>query len=307
MDTECSGGTPPPDYLHVVRVTCKGAEGRELESVMAEMLPDGVSWHDAESDVVRFEAYFAAREEAERRLDDILPMLRPRVGGSAKAEVCVLKNENWAEAWKASFTVERVSPRVVIKPTWESCEPREGDCIIEIDPGLSFGTGQHPTTRACLTFIDDLSREGFAGSLLDVGCGSGILAIAAAKLGFCPVEAIDSDPVAVDTTRNNCELNGVMNAIDCRQAALGRGDLPRAFDVVVANVYARVLSELSEALVRLVAPGPGSRLLLAGVLTRQYDGLAAVYLRLGFREERRLSCGGWTSGRFARLPVSRHS
>jgi ribosomal protein L11 methyltransferase len=155
---------------------------------------------------------------------------------------------DWAEAWKAYFPVLRVGRRLVIRPTWLDAEPGPDDVVLDLDPGMAFGTGLHPTTRLCLIALESLADRGRlrGARVLDVGCGSGILAIAAAKLGAASVVGIDVDPIAVEATLANAATNGLSGRISARLGSLPSGLPP--FDVVSANLIASLLVELAPAL-----------------------------------------------------------
>jgi ribosomal protein L11 methyltransferase len=184
------------------------------------------------------------------------------------------REEEWAEAWKRFFGVERVGRRLVVCPTWIDYAPRAEEVVIRLDPGMAFGTGQHPTTRLCLEALESRLRPGQevpgrarAGPrlgapvwVLDVGTGSGILAIAAALLGAARVIALDVDPVAVGVARQNVLLNGVEGRVQVVEGSLAvSGPLPSAeaprFDVVLANVTSVGITEMAPALARALAPG----------------------------------------------------
>jgi ribosomal protein L11 methyltransferase len=155
---------------------------------------------------------------------------------------------DWAEAWKAYFPVLRVGRRLVIRPTWLDAEPGPDDVVLDLDPGMAFGTGLHPTTRLCLIALESLADRGRlrGARVLDVGCGSGILAIAAAKLGAASVVGIDVDPIAVEATLANAATNGLSGRISARLGSLPSGLPP--FDVASANLIASLLVELAPAL-----------------------------------------------------------
>ncbi len=147
----------------------------------------------------------------------------------------------WRDAWKRWFKVARVGKRIVIVPSWERHQARPEEVVLDLDPGRAFGTGAHPTTRLCLELLAELRR----GSLVDVGCGSGVIAIAAAKLGFAPVTAVDVDPQAVQVTRQNAVVNGVELTAVARDARTG--GLPET-DVAVANIALDSVEELGGVL-----------------------------------------------------------
>lgn len=175
--------------------------------------------------------------------------------------------EDWAEAWKQHFHVERFG-RLVVVPSWRSHEAAPGEVVLTLDPGMAFGTGQHETTRMCLEALDRAVRPGAA--VLDVGCGSGILSLAAAKLGASDVLPLDVDPDCVRVTRENARANGVDAVVRAAEGSLGDAwplaePPPDArFDLVVVNIIARVIVELAPALV--AALRPGGRLIASGVV-----------------------------------------
>jgi ribosomal protein L11 methyltransferase len=189
-------------------------------------------------------------------------------GGAASADVA----GDWEDRWRQFHKPVRVG-RLWIGPPWE--EPDEGAIPVVIDPGRAFGTGGHPTTQLCLQLLEAESR----GSVLDVGCGSGVLSIAAAKLGFAPVLALDFDPLAVEATGRNAAANGV--PIDVRQADLRDGPLPAA-GVALANIAADAVLELAPRL-------RSARAITSGYLVSDEPQLD------GYRVERRVQDGGWAA------------
>jgi ribosomal protein L11 methyltransferase len=205
-----------------------------------------------------------------------------------------LPPQDWAESWKRFFHVLRVSGRVVIRPTWEPYAAAPGECVIDLDPGMSFGTGQHGTTRACLAFIDRYAAAHNGVSMLDMGCGSGILAIAAAKLGLTPVHAFDNDADAVAIARENAALNRVEIAFDTCDLAANR----RQAELVAANILAPVLIDQADAIAAAVRPG--GALILSGILDSQYAGVREVFTARGFSERENTLIDEWRSGFFQR-------
>jgi len=199
-------------------------------------------------------AYVPARDEAEaaRAVADAREMLghlqafgiRP-IG---ELRTRVVHEEDWAEAWKAHFPVLRVGRRLVIRPTWRRHRSEAGDAVVALDPGMAFGTGLHPTTRLCLALVEDLAdRRVIEGArVLDVGCGSGILAIAAARLGAATVLGVDPDPIAIESTTLNARRNRLARRVRARQGSIPSGERP--FDVVLANLIASLLVELAPRL-----------------------------------------------------------
>jgi ribosomal protein L11 methyltransferase len=194
----------------------------------------------------------------------------------------VVEEADWAEAWKAHFHVLRLGRRLVIKPSWRRHRRTGDEVVIDLDPGMAFGTGLHPTTRLCLEALEHRAAAGPLGRTLDVGCGSGILSIAAVKLGATRVLAVDIDPIAIEATLANARHNRVGRRIRAQDGTIPTGEGP--FDLVLANLIAGVLIEhaatLDSELVRggtLIASGifvdrePEVRLALEGAGLRITD------------------------------------
>jgi len=175
--------------------------------------------------------------------------------------------QDWVRLTQSQFAPVEITPEFWIVPTWHE-PPAQARQVIRLDPGLAFGTGTHPTTRMCLRWI--ATRGGLAGQrVLDYGCGSGILAIGAAKHGATDIDAVDIDPAAVESTELNADANGVRLKAGLPDASAGR------YDVVLANILATPLKVLAPLLCAHVAPG--GALVLAGILERQADELKAAY------------------------------
>jgi ribosomal protein L11 methyltransferase len=201
-------------------------------------------------------------------------------------EIRAVNEEDWATAWKEHFPVMRIGRRIVIRPTWREFEPTPDDIVIALDPGMAFGTGLHPTTRLCLAGLEAWDEAGLVrdASTLDVGCGSGILAIGAALLGAAPVVAIDTDSVAVESSRENARRNDV----DLRASQGSLPVDPGPFDLVFANLVASLLVELAGELAATVRPGdgiPGSsgRLLASGIFIDREPEVRAAFAAAGLR------------------------
>ena len=220
-----------------------------------------------------------------------------RVVGLELAPVTgTIPDEDWKLSYRKHFKTEVISPRLVVRPPWEAVTPAPGQKVLTLDPGIAFGTGQHPTTRACLDAIDALAAENADRTFLDVGCGSGILSIAAALEGFRDVRGFDNDPDAVRNANENAEANGL-------GALFSDGDLSAPgvatpADVVAANVLAPVLVRFAREVGALV--NPGGRLILSGILDEQYDEVRAAYAALGFTELSNRLIGEWRTGLFAK-------
>ena len=186
----------------------------------------------------------------------------------------IVHEADWAEAWKAHFPVLRVGRRLVIRPTWRRHRHAPDDVVLALDPGMAFGTGLHPTTRLCLAGLESVAdRGGVAGRrVLDVGCGSGILAIAAVSLGAASALGVDSDPIAIEATQANARRNRLARRIRAREGSLPSGEPP--FDVVLANLIAGVLVPLAPLLAAELRGG--GVLLASGIFVdREADVRAA--------------------------------
>lgn len=172
--------------------------------------------------------------------------------GPAQIEWRLVAEEDWADAWKAYFRPLHIGERVVIRPTWHAYTPAPHEIVIDLDPGMAFGTGLHPTTRLCIAQIERHLRPG--ALVFDVGTGSGILSIVAARLGAARVAAVDIDPLAVSVARENVAANGVDEIVSV--AVGGWTSFPEALraDFVVANIIAEVIAEMAPDLSRLVQP-----------------------------------------------------
>ena len=233
-------------------------------------------------------AWFASRGEAERAA----------AGAGLAASVAEVPDRDWGEAWKEGLAAFSVG-RVFVRPSWIEQAPPPGAAEVVLDPGMAFGTGTHATTALCLRAIDDLLQARPGASLLDVGTGSGLLAIAARKLGAGRVAAIDRDPVAVEVARENAARNAA--PVEVGGAPLSRVRGP--FDLVVANILANTLVELAPGLARQLAPG--GRLLLAGLLAGQVDEVRRAFRRHGLSAEDERRGGEWVLLVLARPPRRR--
>src|ERR1035437_7227804 len=221
-------------------------------------------------DPVEMEAVIGAAETALGRLQAF--GLRP-IG---ELQTRLVREEDWAEAWKSHFPVLRIGRRMVIRPTWRRHRALPGDVVLSLDPGMAFGTGLHPTTRLCLAALETLAGGGHLahgtgprGTCrgIDVGCGSGILAIAAGKLGAGELLGVDTDPIAVESTIANAKLNAQTRLITVRQGSVPSGD--GQFDLVLANLIASLLVKLAVPLRDEMVPG--GRILASGIFKRSEE------------------------------------
>ena len=206
------------------------------------------------------------------------------------------KKEDWSESWKRFFHTKKVSDRVVVSPSWKNYHPRKGEILVEIDPGMSFGTGLHPTTRSCIHFLDKLSQAHMIGSVIDIGCGSGILSIVAFKIGFQPISAFDHDPESVRITTENVKLAKIEAFVKPFEQSIEKYEALANFDVVVVNILAKVLISNTGNIVNALKKRDTSRLILSGVLTEEYKDVLKLFQNEGLRELEHLVMGEWTTG-----------
>lgn len=221
--------------------------------------------------------------------------------GSGKIRTRSIRRTDWAESWKRHFKPIRVGSALLVKPSWSKRLPQRGQQVVVLDPGLSFGTGQHPTTRFCLEQIVAARQENTAQSFLDIGTGSGILAIAATRLRYSPVEGFDCDPDAIRIARTNARKNGVPRQVrfECRDLTRLPLTGARQFDVVSANLTDDLLlAEQRRILNRL---RPGGRLVLAGILRSQFQAVRRAYETIGLKLAVYQQEGDWASGTFVRI------
>ncbi|HET9168028.1 MAG TPA: 50S ribosomal protein L11 methyltransferase [Actinospica sp.] len=301
----------------------------QAELVLAELLelaPSGVEEVDVSADVVEYAVYGAPGELPE------LPSFQA-AAGRALVEVSTSEvADDWAERWRSFHKPLVLGDRLVVRPPWEEVpaspasraspggETSLGPVDIVIDPGRAFGTGAHATTRLCLELLLDqvppplaaapgsgLSRGGAGTSpaVVDLGCGSGVLAIAAALMGWRPVLALDFDPLAVEATRENAVANGIGADIEVRRFDLRSEAVPAA-PLVLANLLRPLLLTWCVA---MVTAGPGTpsgaarpeTVIAGGLLGSEVDEVSAAFGRAGFREAERRAFGGWAALRLRRI------
>ena len=215
--------------------------------------------------VSRIETYIAS-----------LAAIDEKVRQTTQISVAGIPDEDWNKKWKSFFHPLHVSKRLVIKPSWQPYWKQAGEIVIELDPGMAFGTGTHPSTRLCLQALDDIAAQVDGctrASLLDVGTGSGILAIAGVLLGFAPVVGIDVDATAIACARTNAERNGIGDTLSLSTTPIR--DVAGVFSVVVANILPHTLIHMKDHLVARLAPN--GTLILSGILAEKADEVIAAF------------------------------
>lgn len=258
-------------------------------------LDDGTSWEPADHDSVAVVFYRDSLADALALLDDVKAILSESpLGARCTCSSDTIENEDWETAWKKFFHAAKVSDRIVVRPSWEEWRGEAGLQEIVVDPGMSFGTGLHATTRACIRFLDKLGES--EDSFLDVGCGSGILSIAAAKLGFGSIRAFDVDPEAVACTISNIGSNGLSESItDVQCADIISMNEDVSYDVVAVNILAPVIEASTANIARLV-DRDGGYLILAGLDSGQFDRISLMFMDGEFALIERVEEGEWVSG-----------
>ncbi len=241
-----------------------------------------------------FKAYFSIQRDLEdiknrlgvflQKLEDIFPEAR-----SHRLEVRKIEDQDWSRLWRRFFRPDLVTERLMICPAWEPIPPDQEGHVIRIDPGLAFGTGQHPTTRMCLEAMESVPLPR-SWTMLDVGTGSGILAMYGAKLGAKRVVALDVDPEAIRSAEKNIRLNNLSGAIESSSIPLEQWKAP--FSLLTANLTRGLILELFSHFSRVL--DPGGWLILSGLLTEQTGDVRDCFPKYGFSEYKALQQAGWT-------------
>lgn len=265
-------------------IRCRAEHAEIALAQLAELAPGGVE-EVRDGDIVEYAVYGPPGEVP------ALPDLRAAVGDFLVEVTTSEVADDWHERWKSfhgSILVgDEARGRVLLRPTWEPRGP--GDAVeIVLDPGQAFGTGSHPTTRLCVDLMLDLEPR---GELADLGCGSGVLAIVARKLGWEPVRGYDFDPLAVQATAVNAELNDT--SLEVARADL-RDGLPPLAPTVVANLMRPLLLDVARSLDAAADAGAVERMIVSGLMDEEADEIAVAYGELGLAERRRIGDGGWT-------------
>ncbi len=230
---------------------------------------------------------------AERSVAECIAFLRERFEASeltdAKIETVGVNEEDWANSWKAYYKPIKIGERLVIVPAWEKYTPADGELIVRMDPGMAFGTGTHETTRLVIKLLETYTRTGCR--MLDVGTGSGILAICASKLGAGECRAYDIDPMAVRVANENIKDSGLTN-ITCEVSDLLRQvDKSKPYDLICANIVADIIIRMTPDVGELMHKD--TVLLASGIIMERSDDVVECFEKHGFRIVERLEENGW--------------
>ncbi|NDJ75174.1 MAG: 50S ribosomal protein L11 methyltransferase [Chloroflexi bacterium] len=243
-------------------------------------------------------AYFPANDNTEATKQQLREALwhMSRLIAIPEPEFHVVQDDDWAEAWKRHYQPLRLGRRLYIRPQWiEVHDVQPDDIVLVLDPGMAFGTGTHPTTQLCLLALEDMLADWPAVDVLDLGCGSGILGIAAIKLGANTVLALDTDELAIKSTRQNIAHNAATEHITVQQGSLELlTHSPRHFDLLLVNILARVIIQMcGEGLGDVVRAG--GKALFSGIIDDQADDVEAALRATGLDPVRRRTMGDWVA------------
>lgn len=210
--------------------------------------------------------------------------------GEGTVSLSDVNESDWANEWKKYYKPTKIGQKIVVKPTWEDYDKQEGDLIIELDPGMAFGTGTHETTSMCIRELEKYVDE--SKRVFDIGCGSGILAIAAAKLGAKEVVAGDLDEVAVKVSRENCELNNVLDKVVVKHGSLFEVVEGKA-DVIVANIIADIIKILANDVSKFLSED--GVFISSGIIHAKIDEVVEALQKNGFEIVEIVKLGEWSA------------
>ncbi len=292
-----------------VRVECKVTEIDTVSAVMS-MVENGLMIEDysdvteglnaiygelLDEEIVKKDKSLGAVSvylSEDRNVPETLSTLKDRfasLGLNVKIETLGLKEEDWADCWKKYYKPLHIGKNIVIVPAWEDYDAKDGEVIITIDPGMAFGTGTHETTALCAELIEKYLKAG--DRVLDVGTGSGILAVIASKLGAGTVDALDIDPNAVKAAKENCDANGVSN-VTCRQSDLIRS-AEGVYDFISANIVADIIIRMAENVGDFIKRG--GVLVASGIIETQAEQVVNVFKEKGFELTDKLDKNDWNA------------
>ena len=221
---------------------------------------------------------------------DIGVRLLAHVGIVSKLSKRVLHEKEWQESWKKYFSILEIGKTLAIVPSWLDSKDVDRTIIIELDPGMAFGTGHHPTTRMCLEMLEILVKPG--DTVLDLGCGSGILSIASAKMGSEIVIGIDNDKTAVKVAMENIEINGISKSVSILNGSIPDENIGKySNDVIVANISSKVILNLSEKIAEYLKPG--GNLIISGFLDTNETEVINKFKKLNLNVASKLATADW--------------
>lgn len=279
-----------------------GAAGVVIEDpVLVNAYRDSGAWdytdipEAVDTEIVTVKAYLPVDEALDEKLRRFKEEIDALAGrdvdkGCGDISCSEIQDEDWATSWKDYFHPVKVGDIIVIKPSWEAYNESPDDIVIELDPGMAFGTGTHHTTAMCIRVLEETITGGM--EVFDVGTGSGVLAIAAAKLGATKVRAVDFDPVAVRVAKENVDLNGMEEVVQVGQSDLLK-DVEGKADVIIANIIADVVIRLLDDVPRkLKADGT---MIASGIIADRVADVTKAVIKQGFTVDKVLEEGGWAA------------
>ena len=277
---------------------CKGVAIEDPEDILGrEQGP--LTWDFADINVLEHKGKYAVAKayfEEEDNIDEVLNFVKAKVEeirnlgidvGIGKVEAEKMHEQDWANNWRKYYKPSKVGEKVVIRPIWEEYKGKPDEIVISLDPGMAFGTGEHETTRMCIQALEKYVKKD--STVFDVGCGSGILALAAAKLGAKKAVGVDLDPVAVESAKENLKYN------DAKNIEILHGDLLEVIsgkaDIVVANIIAEVICILTEDVSKAI--NPGGYFITSGIIHDRVDMVTKKMEECGFEVVSKNKDGEW--------------
>ena len=289
------------EILHSIVISTDATSGTIIEEMLPSIDLFPTSYFDSDDDIARMNLYYETKEEC----DQVLSKVQESITSweeifsldLSKMEIFKheIKKEDWTETWKSFFHVIEVSERLIIKPSWEEYSSKPEQVVINIDPGMSFGTGNHGTTRACLEFIDELAGDENDKTLIDMGCGSGILSMAACKLGYKDIVGFDYHSDSVKISKENLTLLGHPE-VEITEQDLSKFETDKTYDLVIANILAPVLISNADKIVSALKKNTESHLVLSGILHKQFDDVLAAFDKHGLKCVTHKKIAEWSSG-----------
>ena len=282
----------PPEYVEpLTEIFFRYGEG----GVAVEQ-PGGFNPDEGEEpptpDRVTVKTYLPRDASADRRRAqiDVSVRLVAHLAPVSELRERLVSEEDWQDNWKEFFYTLRVGKRIVICPTWREHDPQPDDVVVHLDPGMAFGTGHHPTTRMCIETIERIMPRG--ARVLDLGCGSAILSIAAQKLGAESVVGLEIDPIAAGAGYSNVGMNDLRNSVDIVNGTLPSPKAPAEhFDLIVANISAKVIIDLAARVAECAAPG--AKIIASGIIEKHVPDVTRALENTGMTIEDQLVDGDW--------------